>query len=268
MIIVLRAADDQRPHRQRDRGCGRRPALSAPTAVSARRRTSRRHRAPKKPSLTVISSRSPSVISRRPCRGACAAADAGGLLQLDQHAVRRRGMNEGDQRAFGAGPRALVDQPGAARLQLRQRGGDVLDAEGDVVQPRAALLHERRDRRVGRGRFEQLEAGFADRHEVRAHALRWHLFRRFDLQAERVAVERERGVEILHRDADVIEDGFHTSTAGTPCPTPSARRIGLQTGPHRQRVGSGVRIELARGDAHRRPPPVRPAPARPARGAA
>ena len=77
------------------------------------------------------------------------------------------------------------------------------------MQARAALLDELRDRRIGRGRLEQLEAGFADRHEVRANPLRRHLFRRFDLQPERVAIKRERGVEILHGDADMIENGFH-----------------------------------------------------------
>ena len=61
----------------------------------------------------------------------------------------------------------------------------------------------------GDGRFEKLEAGFADRDEVRAHLLRRDVFGRFDVQAERVAIERERGVEILHRDPDVIENGFH-----------------------------------------------------------
>ncbi len=44
---------------------------------------------------------------------------------------------------------------------------------------------------------------------MRAHALRGDLFGRFDLEAERIAIERQRRVEIPHGDADVIEDGFH-----------------------------------------------------------
>ena len=63
----------------------------------------------------------------------------GALLQLDEHAVGARRMNERDQRAFGARARLLVDQPHAARLQLRERGADVVDAQGDVVQPGPAL---------------------------------------------------------------------------------------------------------------------------------
>ena len=50
---------------------------------------------------------------------------------------------------------------------------------------------------------------FTDRHEVRAHTLRRHLFGRLDVEAERIAIERQRRGEILHRDADVVEDGLH-----------------------------------------------------------
>ena len=39
------------------------------------------------------------------------------LFQLDEHAVRGRGMNEGDQRAFGTRPRLLVHEAHAARFQ-------------------------------------------------------------------------------------------------------------------------------------------------------
>ena len=40
--------------------------------------------------------------------------------------------------------------------------------------------------------FEQFDAALAGRDEVRAHALRRHLLGRLDLEAERVAIERER----------------------------------------------------------------------------
>ena len=98
--------------------------------------------------------------------------------------------------------------------------------------PGPRFSHERRDRRIGRGRLEQLELRFPDRDEVRANALRGHLFGRFDLQAERVPVERERGLEILHRDADVIEDGLHDEfgTASSRTLSDLRRVTGLQTG--------------------------------------
>ena len=71
------------------------------------------------------------------------------------------GMDERDERAVRAGPRLLVDQPHAARLQLRERRVDVVDAQRDVMEPGPALLDELRDRRVGRGRLEQFERRLA-----------------------------------------------------------------------------------------------------------
>jgi hypothetical protein len=122
-------------------------------------------------------------------------------------------MDEGHQRLLGAGPRLAVDQPRAARLELSERGVDVVHSERDVVQAWTALVGVLGDRRVGRGRFEQLELGVADGNEMRAHALRADLFRRFDLEAERVAVERERCRQIGDRDADVIEHSLHAPIA-------------------------------------------------------
>ena len=105
-------------------------------------------------------------------------------------------MDERDERTFGARPRLLVDQPDAARLELRQRGADVVDAQGDVMEPGPRLLDVPRDRRIGRGRLEQLERRLADRHEMGAHPLRGDLLGRLDLEAERVAVERQRRLEV------------------------------------------------------------------------
>ncbi len=62
-----------------------------------------------------------------------------------------------------AGPRFLVDQSHAARLQPRERRADVADPQRDVMQPRPALLDELRDRRIGRGRFQQFQRRFARR---------------------------------------------------------------------------------------------------------
>ena len=83
----------------------------------------------------------------------------------------------------------------------------------------------------------------ADRHEVRPHLLARHLLGRLDLEPERVAIERERGLEILHGDADVIENGFHHEGPSARV-SPSASKL----------VRRRVRIDLARGDPihHRR----------------
>ena len=55
---------------------------------------------------------------------------------------------------------------------------------------------------------------FLDTGEVRTDMLRRNFFRRFDLQPEAVAVEMQRRREILDRDTDVVEHGFHFD-----CPT-------------------------------------------------
>ena len=112
--------------------------------------------------------------------------------------------------APGRGSR--IDQLHAARRELRERGADVVDAERDVVQPGAAPGEEFRDRRIGRGRLQQLETGRTHRDKVRPHPLARHLFRGLHLEPERVAIEAQRRVEIRHRDADVIENGFHTDS--------------------------------------------------------
>ena len=66
-------------------------------------------------------------------------------------------MNERDQRAVRAGPRDVVDQPDAARFQAFQRGGDIVDAERDVVKSGAPLRQVFRDRGIVSRRLQQFE---------------------------------------------------------------------------------------------------------------
>ena len=58
--------------------------------------------------------------------------------QLDQDSVGRLGMQEADLVAARARARHLVDERHAARVELAQRAGQIVDGEGDVVQPRLA----------------------------------------------------------------------------------------------------------------------------------
>jgi hypothetical protein len=48
---------------------------------------------------------------------------------------------------------------------------------------------------------------------TRADTLRRYILRSFYLEAERVAIERERRVDVLHSDSDVIENRLHTPSA-------------------------------------------------------
>ena len=155
------------------------------------------------------------------------------------------------------GPRLLVDQPHAARLELRQRRVDVVDAQRDVMQARAALLDELRDRRVGRRRLEQFERRLADRRRnARARAATRPLpapRRRGRARRE----ERERGAAVraprCRRDRATLS-------------VDAGRRRRRQRAPSTD-VRGGVRIDLARGDRDRAAARTRPAPARAARRA-
>src|SRR4051812_42215751 len=118
-------------------------------------------------------------------------------------------MDEGDERAFRTRTRLLVNQPDTARLDLRQRSVNVVDPQRDVVQARPSLVDVLRDRRIGGGRLEELEARRPEWHEMRPDALRRDLLRRIDLEAQSVAIEGERGVEVADGNADVIEYRFH-----------------------------------------------------------
>src|SRR3954464_12366045 len=75
-----------------------------------------------------------------------------------------------------------------------------------------SLVEVLRDRRVRRSRFEQLELGFADRYEMRPHALRLHVLRDLDLEPERVAIKRQRFLHVFHGNPDVIQRRLHLRT--------------------------------------------------------
>ena len=144
-----------------------------------------------------------------------------GLFQLDQHAMRRGRMDECDQRALGPRSGLLIDEPHAAGSQLLQGSADVIHPERDVMKPGTALLDIPGDHRVGVRWLEQLERRLAGGNEVRAHALAGHFLGHLDVQAQRIAIEGERFVEVLHRDADVVEDGLHCGVAGSAAVEPS-----------------------------------------------
>src|ERR1039458_5811972 len=74
----------------------------------------------KNPSLSEMSSKSPSTMARR-----LTSMARSRLFQFDEHAVRTRRMDERDARSMRAGTRYLVDELHAARLERCQRRDDV-----------------------------------------------------------------------------------------------------------------------------------------------
>src|SRR5438105_6067181 len=143
--------------------------------------------------------------------------------------MRATRMNERDEGALGAGSRLFIHQLHAAGLELLEDGADVFNPKRDVVKTGAALVDVLRDGRVGRRRLQQFQTRLPCRDEMGANTLRRDLLRHFDVEAERIAIERQRGVEIFDGDADVVEDSFHrvgrprnalitSSNSGMPSP--------------------------------------------------
>src|SRR5262249_49916410 len=135
---------------------------------------------PKKPSQTVMSSRSPTeyraTASRRAGR-----AGGGDCFNSTSTPCAAAGWMNATSAPSAPWTGVLTDQTGAPRLQMRERRPDVVDVERDVVQPGTAFFKKPRDRRVSRRRLQQLELRFANRNERRAHPLRGHLLGRLDL---------------------------------------------------------------------------------------
>ena len=131
--IVCVAADEQRPHAERDPVPIVRRQRASPTAFCGTTPNIAPPSSRKNPSDSVIeleiAERVPAGVSEPRHRRRR-------LLQLDQHAMRGRRVNERHARAFGARPGDSVDQADAARLEIRQRRVDVLHAQRHVVHAR------------------------------------------------------------------------------------------------------------------------------------
>ena len=130
-------------------------------------------------------------------------------------------MDERDLEAEEAWTRDLVDQRHVVGLEPLELGGDVGDLEGDVVHPRAALGQEPPDRSVLAGRFEQLYPPLADPHRGRTHALLVDRGLVLDLGAEEPCVGRERLVEVVDGNAEMVDAaGLHGGEATAPAEPP------------------------------------------------
>src|SRR5215218_7591139 len=145
-------------------------------------------------------------------------------------------MDERHLEAEQTASRALVDQLSAFGRQLAERDADVLDLVRDVVHPLAALREEPAEVRVLPERDEQFDAVAADQHRDRLDTLLLEDCPMLELRVEEPRVRRDGLVEIVHRDADVMDaagdhaaDATHSGAAGrrrwpTPSGTAGARR--------------------------------------------
>jgi diacylglycerol kinase (ATP) len=132
--------------------------------------------------------------------------------------------------------RRLVDRLQAGGAQAGERGRDVVDPVGDVVEAGAAPDQEAADGRVLAERRKQLDVAVSDAKQRGLDALRLDRLAVNERHAVGVAVECDRGVEVNDRDADVVDAAEHEGecTLGAVRIALAANRAsggGLDTGP-------------------------------------
>src|SRR5207342_3709243 len=126
-------------------------------------------------------------------------------------------------------PRLRVDQLDAGAGQPLQRGVDVIDRVGDVMQARALALQVLADRGVGAERRQQLDVPVADVEQHRLDALRLDRLAVRQLHLEALLVKLDAGLEVLDGDTHVIYTAEHARQSTRRSP-----RAGSRPGPRRR----------------------------------
>src|SRR5579875_764429 len=129
------------------------------------------------------------------------------LVELDQHAARRPGVDEGGGTAVEPAPRPLVHDLVARGRQARQRGPQVRHAEAEVMQPFPPPFEEAAHWRVGVEGLQDLQASSRPAQEGDAEALPGRGDGRARLEAEDVDVQPERAGGIAHGERHVVDRG-------------------------------------------------------------
>ena len=123
-------------------------------------------------------------------------------------------VNERDLEAEQARTRAFVDQVRTCARKLGQRRLEIGDLVGNVMHPRPSLRQEAADGGVLPERLEQLDAALADTDRRRADALVLDRGAVLDLRAEQPLVRRESLIEVLDRNAQMVDPPrLHASDA-------------------------------------------------------
>jgi hypothetical protein len=114
-------------------------------------------------------------------------------------------MDERDLEPEEPASRERVDELRTRRLELLERGREILGPESDVMHPRPAPREEAPDRCVLAGGAHELEAAVADEHGCRLDALLHEWLAMLDLCAEEALVRRDRLVEVVDGNAEVMD---------------------------------------------------------------
>lgn len=114
-------------------------------------------------------------------------------------------MDERDLEAEEPRSRLRIDQICTGSRELGQRRAEVAHLVRDVMHAGTALRQEPADRRVLGERLEQLDPPRSDAKRRCTHALILNRRTVFHLGAEETLVRRERRIEILDRDTQMVD---------------------------------------------------------------
>ena len=128
---------------------------------------------------------------------------------LGQDPTGRSRVQEGDPAGADSRARLAVDELDPLLAKLRERGFDVVDPVGDVVQPGTAAGEEPADGGVLAERAQELDMAVADVEEDGLDPLVADGFAMGDRHPEGPLIERERRIKVLDRNADVIDQPEH-----------------------------------------------------------
>src|SRR5215468_2188494 len=168
--------------------------------------------------------------------------------ELDHRALRRVGVQVLDPHLVAFAQ--TVDQRDAGGFQSCRFGIDVVHAQTEVIDARAAVRQQPHHRLLGVARFDELELGIADAHTAAANRRLIARFDRTGFEAERLCIEAQRRIEIGYQDADVIDLHDHR------VPPPRSRSICRTTPP----TAIQVRPLSSSSAPHTAPPMVNPNP--------
>src|SRR5580698_952820 len=159
-------------------------------------------------------------------------------------------MDKNVDMSTGAGA-GFVQQSRSMGFEARDRGTEIRDLEGDMMQAFAALLDEFRDHRIGARGFQQLNARTARGQHDDVDLFLLHGFAWACRESKLLLIEGERGVERSDGDAEVVNVEIVWSRHRLLCTDPSAAPLLPRPQPENQYsqiVRSGVR-EASRADA-------------------
>src|SRR6185437_5890370 len=134
-----------------------------------------------------------------------------GLNYLGEYAAGRGRMKKGYLGAADAGAWALVDQPDPGCAQRLKSLLDRGDAVGDVVKARPAAGEELAHGGVRIEGLQELDMPVAYLEQGGIDPLCRDGLAVDQGHAERVAIQRERGVDGLDGHADVVDRGQHSA---------------------------------------------------------